>query len=123
MTFQGTVASRSYTSGTGWGTIPNDASATDIKACAGTYTAPTPEAPNATAQYEVILVPQNIASGFAVQFKVGNRTFKWTSDAEVELESGKQYTLELTAEDEVSGASFSSTPWGNSGNPTNVETE
>lgn len=122
VTFQGTVASRSYTSGTGWGTIPNNASATDIKAYAGTYTAPTQEAPDATAQYEVILVPQTIASGFAVQFKVGNRTFKWTSTNPVTLESGKQYTLALTAEDEVSGASFSSTPWGNGGN-SNVATE
>lgn len=117
VTFQGTVASRSYTAGTGWATIPNNASATDITAYAVGYTKP-------KATYEVILVPQTIAAGnFAVQFQIDGRLFKWTSTGEVELESGKQYTLELTAGDEkVSGASFSSTAWGNGGN-NNVATE
>ena len=117
VTFQGTVASCSYTAGTGWATIPNDASATDITACAVGYTKP-------TAQYEVILVPQTVTAGnFAVQFQIGGRQFKWTYDYAVTLESGKQYTLALTAGDEkVSGASFSSTAWGNGGN-NNVATE
>ena len=117
VTFQGTVVSCSYTAGTGWATIPNNASATDITACAVGYTKP-------TAQYEVILVPQTVTAGnFAVQFKIGGRMFKWTSDDAVTLDSGKQYTLALTAGDEkVSGASFSSTAWGNGGN-NNVATE
>lgn len=117
VTFQGTVASRSYTVGTGWATIPDNASATDITACGVGYTKP-------KATYEVILVPQTIDAGnFAVQFKIGNRMFKWTSTGEVELESGKQYTLVLTAGDEkVSGASFSSTAWGDGVN-NNVATE
>lgn len=117
VTFQGTVASRSYTAGTGWATIPNNASATDITAYAVEYTKP-------TATYEVILVPQQVAAnGFAVQFQIGSRMFKWTSTGEVELDSGKQYTLALTAGDEkVSGASFSSTAWGDGVN-NNVATE
>ena len=117
VTFQGTVASRSYTAGTGWATIPNNAFATDITAYAVEYTKP-------TATYEVILVPQQVAAnGFAVQFQIGGRQFKWTSDDAVTLDSGKQYTLALTAGDEkVSSASFSSAAWGNGGN-NNVATE
>jgi len=115
VTFQGTVASRNYNAGT-WTDI-NGVTATDIKAYAVEYTKP-------TATYEVILVPQTVTAGnFAVQFKIGGRQFKWTSANAVTLESGKQYTLALTAGDEkVSGASFSSTAWGNGGN-NNVATE
>lgn len=115
VTFQGTVARRNYNAGN-WTNI-NGVTATDITACAVGYTKP-------TAQYEVILVPQIVAAGnFAVQFQIDGRLFKWTSTGEVELESGKQYTLALTAGDEkVSGASFSSTAWGNVGN-NNVATE
>jgi len=124
VTFQGTVVSRSYTAGTGWATIPNNASATDIKAFTGTYTVPTQANPKATAQYEVILVPQQVAAnGFAVQFQIGNRMFKWTSTGEVNLVSGTKYTLVLTAgDDKVSGASFSSAAWENGSN-NNVATE
>jgi hypothetical protein len=114
VTFQGTVARSKYDAGT-WTDI-DGVTATDIKAYAVEYTKP-------TATYEVILVPQTISSGFAVQFKIGGRQFKWTSANAVTLESGKQYTLALTAGDEkVSGASFSSTAWGNGGN-NNVATE
>ena len=115
VTFQGTVDSRNYNAGT-WADI-DGVTATDIKAYAVGYTKP-------KATYEVILVPQTVAAGnFVVQFKIGNRMFKWTSTGEVELESGKQYTLALTAGDEkVSGASFSSTAWGDGGN-NNVATE
>jgi hypothetical protein len=118
VTFQGTVASRNYNAGT-WTDIVG-VTATDITACGVGYTKP-------TATYEVILVPQTIAAGnFAVQFQIGNRMFKWTSTGEVELESGKQYTLALTAGDEkVSGASFSSTAWGedNDEDDNNIATE
>ena len=115
VTFQGTVAKRNYNAGT-WTDI-NGVTATDIKAYAVGYTKP-------TATYEVILVPQTVTAGnFAVQFQIDGRLFKWTSTGEVELESGQQYTLALTAGDEkVSGASFSSTAWGNGGN-NNVATE
>ena len=115
VTFQGTVASRNYNAGT-WTNI-NGVTATDITACGVGYTKP-------TATYEVILVPQTIAAdNFAVQFKIGDRMFKWTSTDEVNLVSGTKYTLSLTAGDEkVSGASFSSTAWGN-GENNNVATE
>ena len=115
VTFQGTVASRKYNAGT-WTNI-NGVTATDITACGVGYTKP-------TATYEVILVPQTIAAdNFAVQFKIGDRMFKWTSTDEVNLVSGTKYTLSLTAGDEkVSGASFSSTAWGN-GENNNVATE
>ena len=115
VTFQGTVAKRNYNAGT-W-TNSNGVTATDITACAVGYTKP-------KATYEVILVPQTVTAGnFAVQFQIDGRLFKWTSTGEVELESGQQYTLALTAGDEkVSGASFSSTAWGNGGN-NNVATE
>ncbi len=118
VTFQGTVASRNYNAGN-WTDI-NGVTTTDIKACAVGYTKP-------TATYEVILVPQTVTAGnFAVQFKIGGRQFKWTSANAVTLESGKQYTLELTAGDEkVSGASFSSTAWGEDNNEddNNIATE
>ena len=122
VTFQGTVASRNYNAGT-WSDI-TDVTATDIIPFEDAYTAPTQVNPNATAQYEVILVPQTIAAdNFAVQFKIGDRMFKWTSTDEVNLVSGTKYTLSLTAGDEkVSGASFSSTAWGN-GENNNVATE
>ena len=121
VTFQGTVASRNYNAGT-WSDITG-VTATDIIPFEDAYTEPTQAAPNATASYEVILVPQTISSGFAVQFQIGSRMFKWTSSAAVTLESGKQYTLELTAGDEkVSGASFSSSAWGDSSS-SNVATE
>ena len=115
VTFQGTVASRNYNAGT-WTNI-NGVTATDITACGVGYTKP-------KATYEVILVPQTIDAGnFAVQFKIGDRMFKWTSTDEVNLVSGTKYTLSLTAGDEkVSGASFSSTAWGN-GENNNVATE
>lgn len=114
VTFQGTVARRNYNAGN-WTNI-NGVTATDITACGVGYTQP-------TATYEVILVPQTISSGFAVQFQIDGRLFKWTSDDAVTLDSGKQYTLALTAgDDKVSGASFSSAAWENGSN-NNVATE
>lgn len=91
----------------------DDATATGITALEGTYTVPTTEVPNATAQYEVILVPQTIAAGtFTVTFKVGERVFSWTSANAVTLESGYKYTLNLTAgKDKVESTSFSTTAW------------
>lgn len=91
----------------------NDATATGITALEGTYTAPTPEVPNATAQYEVILIPQEVAGEtFTVSFKVDERVFNWTSAEAVTLASGYKYTLNLTAgKDIVTSSSFSTTAW------------
>lgn len=73
---------------------------------------------NLTATYEVILEPQTVAAGsFAVRIQIGNKLYEWTSATAVTLESGKQYTLALTAgKDKVSGNSFTATEWGSGGN-------
>lgn len=111
--FMGTVASNSYTVGSGWGTIATDATTTDITPLCNAYTALTTDKPNATAEYEVILVPQTVAAnGFTVVFSVGDRVFKWTSTSAVALEGGNKYTLALTAgKDIVSSATFSASAW------------
>ena len=113
VTFMGTVASNSYTAGTGWAEIAEGTEATDIVPLCNAYTALTTEKPNATAEYEVILVPQTVdANTFTVVFHVGDRIFKWTSTSAVTLASGYKYTLELTAgKDLVSSASFTATAW------------
>ena len=113
VTFKGTVASNNYTVGTGWATIAEDAAATDITPLCNAYTAPATDTPNATAEYEVILVPQTVAAdSFTVTFNVGDRVFKWTSASAVTLEGGNKYTLALTAgKDIVSSATFSASAW------------
>ena len=67
-----------------------------------------------TATYEAILIPQTIAANnFVVEILIGDKTYEWKSTAEVELEEGKEYTLELTAgKDKVSGSSFTASTWG-----------
>ena len=118
VTFKGTVASNNYTVGTGWATIAEDAATTDITPLCNAYTAPTTDKPNATAEYEVILVPQTVAAdGFTVTFNVGDRVFKWTSANAVTLEGGNKYTLALTAgKDIVSSATFSASAWSDNNN-------
>ena len=122
--FMGTVASNSYTVGSGWGTIAEDATTTDITPLYNAYTAPTTDKPNATAEYEVILVPQTVAAnGFTVVFSVSDRVFQWTSTSPITLEGGNKYTLALTAgKDIVSSASFSASAW-NTGKEFSDETE
>ena len=118
VTFKGTVASNNYTVGTGWATIAEDAATTDIIPLCNAYTAPTTDTPNATAEYEVILVPQTVAAdSFTVTFNVGDRVFKWTSASAVTLEGGNKYTLALTAgKDIVSSATFSASAWSDNNN-------
>ena len=113
VTFKGTVASNNYMVGTGWATIAEDAATTDIIPLCNAYTALTTDKPNATAEYEVILVPQTVAAdGFTVTFNVGDRVFKWTSASAVTLEGGNKYSLALTAgKDIVSSATFSASAW------------
>lgn len=118
VTFKGTVASNNYTVGTGWATIAEDAATTDIIPLCNAYTALTTDKPNATAEYEVILVPQTVAAdSFTVTFNVGDRVFKWTSASAVTLEGGNKYTLALTAgKDIVSSAAFSASAWSDNNN-------
>lgn len=114
VTFKGTVASNGYTVGTGWATIADDAQPTDITPLCNAYTELTPDKPKATAEYEVILVPQTVAAnGFTVQFDIGDRDFKWTSPNVIKLESGYKYTLALTAgKDKVTLGGITAEPWG-----------
>ena len=115
VTFKGTVASNSYTAGTGWTEIATDAETTKITPLAGIYTPINTEEgiTNSSAEYEVILLPQTVAAnGFEVQFNIGDRVFKWTSQNAVTLASGYKYTLSLTAgKDMVSSATFSTSAW------------
>ena len=116
--FMGTVASNSYTVGTGWAAIAEDATTTDITPLYNAYTAPTTDKPNATAEYEVILVPQTVAAnGFTVVFSVDDRVFRWTSTNAITLEGGNKYSLALTAgKDKVNGATFSASAWNDNNN-------
>lgn len=118
VTFKGTVASNNYMVGTGWATIAEDAATTDITPLCNAYTALTTDKPNATAEYEVILVPQTVAAdSFTVTFNVGDRVFKWTSASAVTLEGGNKYSLALTAgKDIVSSATFSASAWSDNNN-------
>lgn len=117
--FKGTVASRNFNAGT-WTDIIG-VTAADIIPWADTYA-------QSKAQYEAVFVPQTIAAGeFAVTFNIGERTFKWTSASAVTLESGYEYTLELSAgKDKIGEVYFSASAWadgnGESGN-IEIETE
>ena len=68
----------------------------------------------ASATYEAILIPQDIASGnFTVSFKVDGKLYEWTYNKELTLAPTTAYTLKLTAgDDKVQPVSFSVAPWG-----------
>ncbi|MBP3551918.1 MAG: fimbrillin family protein [Bacteroidaceae bacterium] len=125
VTFKGTVASNSYTAGTGWAEIAADATATDITPLCNAYTAPATNKPNATAGYEVVLLPQTVAAGgFSVQFNVGDRMFKWTSASDVTLAGGYEYTLALTAgKDKVTLGGITASKWTTSATGSDLKTE
>ena len=120
VTFMGTLASRNfnYTAETKWTDIA-DVTATNITPLLNSYDLTT-----RTGEYEVILVPQTVAANtFAVQFKVGDRVFRWISENAVTLASGTKYTLALTAgKDNVSGGTFTTTAWSGDDTTNNVET-
>lgn len=79
----------------------------------------------AKGEFEVILLPNTYEAGkFMVSFKVGDRTFRWTSAEEITLESGTEYTLKLTAgHDYINSASFFSSAWETGETITGKETE
>lgn len=70
----------------------------------------------ASATYEAILIPQDIASGkFTVSFKVDGKLYEWAynNEAGLTLAPSTAYTLKLIAgDDKVQPASFSVAPWG-----------
>lgn len=122
VTFNGTVAQRNYTpdSEQKWSDITG-ITASDITPYTGTgdytpigTTVNSVATTNATAKYEVILVPQTVTAGkFAVQFTLNGTLYKWTSTSEVTLASGTEYTLALTAgKDKVGITSLTSAAWG-----------
>ena len=69
----------------------------------------------ASATYEAILVPQDIASGeFTVSFKVEGKLYEWAynNEAGLTLASNTAYTLKLIAgDDKVQPVSFSVAEW------------
>lgn len=79
---------------------------------------------HASGEYEAILVPQTIEAGnFYIWFKVKDRLFEWKSTENINLDSGKEYTLKLMAgHDKVSSASFTTSAW-NGGDTFSNETE
>ena len=78
----------------------------------------------ASATYEAILIPQDIASGkFTVSFKVDGKLYEWAynNEAGLTLDPSTAYTLKLIAgDDKVQPASFSVAAW-NPGNGENGE--
>ena len=82
----------------------------------------------ASATYEAILVPQDIASGeFTVSFKVEGKLYEWAynNEAGLTLAPNTAYTLKLIAgDDKVQPVSFSVAPWGKgNGDGENKETD
>ena len=67
----------------------------------------------ASATYEAILVPQDIASGeFTVSFKVEGKLYEWAYNKDLTLASNTAYTLKLIAgDDKVQPVSFSVAEW------------
>ena len=82
----------------------------------------------ASATYEAILVPQDIASGeFTVSFKVEGKLYEWAynNEAGLTLAPNTAYTLKLIAgDDKVQPASFSVAAWNpGNGDGENKETD
>lgn len=79
---------------------------------------------NAVAIYECILVPQTVeADNFSVSMKINEVDYVWTSAATVEMGSGIEYALVLTAGKEILTVSkLAAYAWGN-GTGSNIATE
>lgn len=82
----------------------------------------------ASATYEAILIPQDIASGeFTVSFKVDGKLYEWAynNEAGLTLDPTIAYTLKLIAgNDKVQPVSFSVAEWGKgNGDGENKETD
>lgn len=103
----------------------NAATTMDFNPLRTGWTPATSATTNATATYECILIPQTVATGnFIVSFKIGDKTYRWTATADVTLESGKQYALNLTAgKDVVQTVGFTAKAWGTGETGSGLETE
>ena len=83
------------------------------------------EVSNATATYSCILLPQTVAAnGFTVSFTIGDKTYQWTSTAEVTLASGCEHSLELrVGKDVVVPGTFTVTKWDETTDPRDLTTD
>lgn len=119
ITINGTKLKYTYTGATAGITLQttgNDAA--EVTPFAGTYKAGEGTATNAEANYECILVPQEVAAnGFSVTMTINGKNYQWISTAAVTLVQGKAYTLELTAGKEIlTVQSLSAAAWGEENN-------
>lgn len=89
--------------------------ATDITTTKGSFTKATNAEVNAISNFSCITVPQNVAAKtFKVSLKTAGKRYEWTSDKEVELQSGYRYKLELSMGNDVvllKGGSITATKW------------
>jgi len=66
------------------------------------YNAPSGDITRASAQYECILIPQEITENtLSIKIKVGEKQYVWTSASSINLEAGKQYSLSLNVGKDV----------------------
>lgn len=89
----------------------------DITVCPVSFTAAattTSTTTNATAEYEAIIVPQEIAQGeFGFHFDMGNKTYIWKSTSAVTLDANTLYTLKMKMNGgALSLSSVITTEWG-----------
>ena len=87
----GSAPSATYTitEGLKWNEL---SAASDITPCLSAY-----NSTNRIANYEAILIPQNIASNtFGVKVTIDGKSYTWKSANSIQLEGGKKYTLDLT---------------------------
>lgn len=78
----------------------------------------------AVAKYSVILLPQNVGKDkFTVSFTINGLEYSWTSEAAVNLETGKEYTLDLTVGKEAASIGDMSIGNWNSSPEAEVETD
>ena len=84
-----TRATYTITEATKWS---NKSAVSDITPCLSAY-----NSTNRIANYEAILIPQNIeANTFGVTVTIGGKSYTWKSANSITLQGGKKYTLDLT---------------------------
>ena len=87
----GSATSATYTipEGLKWNEL---SAASDITPCLSAYNSTT-----RIANYEAILIPQNIATNtFGVKVTIGDKSYTWKSANPIQLDGGMKYTLDLT---------------------------
>lgn len=83
----------------GWVSVVSGTQA-DIVPLTGSYTPGTTDAKSSTANYEAVLVPQELAAGtLTLSFKVGGVQYQWSNPGALSLAAGQSYVLELAATD------------------------